>query len=152
VEHALRRKLRGDIEAAVGCLDHEGDDSESYKFGGRRRCTIGGDDDAYRHPGLHIYDVGYFIGVWNFARYPSVLLLRIRLATRLDYLEASLFLQRLAWRWGYVLFFFLVLGGGRVSSFCLLSSRYPCTTWFTQTWLERHKSSSFVCHEQLYCM
>ena len=81
-----------------------------------------------RHPRLHIYDMCYFIGVWDFARYPSVLLFRNRLVTHLDYLQVWLLLQRLARRWGYVLLSFLSVGlcpivfvrrGGRASSFCL---------------------------------
>lgn len=112
-------------------------------LGRRRRWMAGGDDDARRHPGLHIYATGYFIGVLGFCTIPFCTFASHQTCDLLLVSTARKrfpFLQRLARRWGYVLFAVSLWEAAacRASAFC--PSRYPVQHGFTQAWLERPKS------------
>ena len=94
-----------------------------------------------------MYDMGIFTGIWDFALYPSVLLLFHE-----DLLLVSAKLARVAFlvassmALGLCPVLYYVMGGGGVSEFlpfCLFTIPLYTFSSLTETWLERHKSFVF---------
>ena len=107
-------------------------------------CVIGGDDDSYRHLACTYTTRAISLELLDFARYPSVLWLRDQTCYLSRLLSSVAFIAASSTALGLCPVVFLILGGGRVSSFCLLFFKIPLYTFIlTETRWERHKSFVF---------